>query len=97
MPLQWRNQIWQSLEEGAGKQWSECARDGQFDPALTMDLHPNPGSFRPLRAREPCENPGGRPGLPVLKTVRTVCGRNATVNSNFRPPLGNFVRQARGL
>ena len=26
MPLQWRNQIWQSLEEGAGKRCSECAQ-----------------------------------------------------------------------
>ena len=25
MPLQWRSQIWQSLEEGAGKRCSECA------------------------------------------------------------------------
>ena len=25
MPLQWRNQIWQSLEEGAGKRCSESA------------------------------------------------------------------------
>ena len=24
MPLQWRHQIWQSLEEGAGKRCSEC-------------------------------------------------------------------------
>ena len=24
MPLQWRNHIWQSLEEGAGKRCSEC-------------------------------------------------------------------------
>ena len=24
MPLQWRNQIWQSLEKGAGKRCSEC-------------------------------------------------------------------------
>ena len=24
MPLQWRNQIWQSTEEGAGKRYSEC-------------------------------------------------------------------------
>ena len=24
MPLQWGNQIWQSLEEGAGKRCSEC-------------------------------------------------------------------------
>ena len=27
MPLQWRNQIWQSLEEGAGKRCSECEGD----------------------------------------------------------------------
>ena len=26
MPLQWRNQIWQSLDEGAGKRCSECDR-----------------------------------------------------------------------
>ena len=26
MPLQWRNQVWQSLEEGAGKRCSECDR-----------------------------------------------------------------------
>ena len=26
MPLQWRNSIWQSLEEGAGKWCSECDR-----------------------------------------------------------------------
>ena len=25
VPLLWRNQIWQSLEEGAGKRCSECA------------------------------------------------------------------------
>ena len=24
MPLQWRNQFWQSLEEGAGKRCSAC-------------------------------------------------------------------------
>ena len=29
MPLQWRNQIWQSLEEGAGKRCSECGHEGQ--------------------------------------------------------------------
>ena len=24
MPLQWRNQLWQSSEESAGKRWLEC-------------------------------------------------------------------------
>ena len=33
MPLQWRNQFWQSLEEGAGKQCSEC---GFSPPHLHM-------------------------------------------------------------
>ena len=28
VPLQWRNQIWQSLEEGAGKRCSEFGVDG---------------------------------------------------------------------
>jgi len=27
VPLQWRNQFWQSLEEGAGKRCSECGVD----------------------------------------------------------------------
>ena len=27
VPLQWRNQIWQSLEEDAGKRCSECGRE----------------------------------------------------------------------
>ena len=27
MPLQWHNQIWQSLEEAAGKRCSECGVD----------------------------------------------------------------------
>ena len=26
MPLQWRHQFWQSLEEDAGKRCSECVR-----------------------------------------------------------------------
>ena len=30
MPLQWRNQIWQSLEEGARKRCSECGRETIF-------------------------------------------------------------------
>ena len=35
MPLQWRNQFWQSLEEGAGKRCSEC--DVHRD---LLDIHP---------------------------------------------------------
>ena len=30
MPLQWRNQFLQSLEEGAGKQCSECVTNYDF-------------------------------------------------------------------
>ena len=29
MPLQWRNQFWQSLEEGAGKRCKECRSTGR--------------------------------------------------------------------
>ena len=36
MPLQWRNKIWQSLEEGAGKRCSEC------DSANDFGRHPGP-------------------------------------------------------
>ena len=34
MPLQWRNQIWQSLEEDAGKRCSECAERTQSRDVL---------------------------------------------------------------
>ena len=34
---QWRNQIWQSLEEGAGKRCSEC----ETAPAATVQLRDN--------------------------------------------------------
>ena len=31
VPLQWRNQIWKSLEEGAGKRCSECGLDSHSE------------------------------------------------------------------
>ena len=34
MPHQWRNQFWQSLEEGAGKRSSEC--DQTIDICLLL-------------------------------------------------------------
>ena len=40
MPLQWRNQIWQSLEEGAGKRWSECGLRAHLH--LHVDTAPDP-------------------------------------------------------
>ena len=36
MPLQWCNQIWQSLEEGAGKRCSEC----DLNPASSTSILP---------------------------------------------------------
>ena len=33
VPLQWRNKIWQSLEEGAGKRCPECGRNPLFVPS----------------------------------------------------------------
>ena len=35
------------------------------------------------RARELCESPGGRPGLPVLNKPYGFCGRTATLNLNI--------------
>ena len=35
MPLQWRNQIWQSLEEGAGKRCRECGLQCDVTPAMS--------------------------------------------------------------
>ena len=39
MPLQWRIQLWQSLEEGAGKRDSECGSSPL--------LHRSPPGFNP--------------------------------------------------
>ena len=38
MPLQWRNEIWQSLEEGAGKRCSECAQGLDTQSALSDEV-----------------------------------------------------------
>ena len=35
MPLQWRNEIWQGLEEGAGKRFSECGSECDQYPNLS--------------------------------------------------------------
>ena len=41
VPLQWRNQIWQSLEEDAGKRSSECATHPVL-PSLSLSLMLSP-------------------------------------------------------
>ena len=66
--LQWRNQIWQSLEEGAGKQCSECgcivhnAKQGQKSVEkptsgrvddCVHDYNPNP-RFKERTFQQPC-------------------------------------------
>ena len=45
MPLQWHNQIWQSLEEGAGKRCSEC------EPAMRHKLPFNTTFFTVWKIR----------------------------------------------
>ena len=40
MPLQWRNRIWQSLEDGAGKRCSECGTDCEGAGNKTFTLSP---------------------------------------------------------
>ena len=37
VPLQWRNQIWQSLEDGAGKRCSECGLEPGTMSAAALD------------------------------------------------------------
>ena len=36
MPLQWRNQFSQSLEEGAGKQGLECVAVSEFENLISV-------------------------------------------------------------
>ena len=70
MPLQGRNQIWQSLEEGAGKRCSECALDRH--PVIGLGDFPSLFLlsnifFSPHNSRK-----GGRAGA---RGRRGVCGR----------------------
>ena len=55
-PLQWRNQFWQSLEEGAGKRCWECGASLHYElPWQTPSLafrHLPPDSARPGYATE---------------------------------------------
>ena len=69
MPLQWRNQIWQSLEEGAGKRSSEC----EFCHVLLYVFY-----AIHFRVQMLCESQGGRPGFPVPNSPQGFCGRKAT-------------------
>ena len=50
VPLQWRNQIWQSLEEGAGRRCSECALDYEAHRKVR----------RPEHVREKCRSEGSK-------------------------------------
>ena len=43
MPLQWRNQFWQSLEEGAGKRCSECGEQNDRADRLARRATPTNG------------------------------------------------------
>ena len=47
-----------------------------------------------LRAQEGCESRGGRPGLPVPNSPYGLCGRKATVNTQFGQSSG-AVRKSR--
>ena len=38
MPLQWHNQIWQSLEEGAGKRCSECESESDSESMQSWSI-----------------------------------------------------------
>ena len=61
MPLQWRIEFRQSLEEGVGKRGSEYG-----SPRAQIWAKPDSIGLRwTRRAQELCESRGGRPGLPV--------------------------------
>ena len=68
MPLQWRNQFWQSLEKGAVKRCSECASNG-----LSLGLDDSCGLQKVLRVDLPqlvlprCSNTG-----PLLRSCFSV-------------------------
>ena len=47
-------------------------------PSLTVHTVQN----SQIRAQELCESRGGRPGLPVPNSPYSLCGREATMNSN---------------
>ena len=62
MPLQWRNQFWQSLEESAGKRCSECDVGSLFPASLSCTFlqtpsivfrHLSPNSEHRFRHRPP--------------------------------------------
>ena len=57
MPLQWRNQIWQSLEEGAGKRCSECVMAP--DIFQTADCAAATTSSRPSLSERPTPSSNG--------------------------------------
>ena len=50
VPLQWRNQFWQSFEEGAGKRCSECDSDSNSQAGRGLH-HPSSKKERCRKAR----------------------------------------------
>ena len=78
MPRQWRNQIWQSLEEGAGKQCSECVfKYGLFGRKAALN-----GTLTELRSCVTVEVAVlGFPSLIVLKYG--LFGRKAALNGTL--------------
>ena len=67
MPLQWRNQMWQSLEEGAGKRCSDCG--AEEESARPSSLKGTSSNQTSIIVQELCESRGGRPGLSVLTSL----------------------------
>ena len=70
MPLQWRNQIWQSLEESAKKRCSERALDRH--PVIGLGDFPSVFLLSNIFFSSHNSRKGGRAGVPGR---RGVCGR----------------------
>ena len=80
MPVQWRNQIWQSLEEGAGKRCSEC---GQY-PNLSEGADRVSGQ---LRGDKECPFSGVTKSGRVWRKVLESDARSVISTQTFRGAL----------
>ena len=95
MPLQWRNQIWQSLEEGAGKRCSECALDRH--PVIGLGDFPSLFLLSNIFFSSHNSRKGGRAGVPgrsgrgiVPPTLR------ASLSGTFLQTLPDLVTPLKG-
>ena len=101
MPLQWRNQIWQSLEESAGKRCSECALDRH--PVIGLGDFPSLFLLSNIFFSSHNSRKGRKAGV---RGRRGVCGRSgrgivpptlrASLSGTFLQTLPDLVTPLKG-